>query len=102
MTRYCFSITTNFLRQAIWGDLWEVRKEGRINKDGTTLQDLLYLSGGIKQSAEFQGSRYPVLETWFGKACSSPTRTILRTIKIMPNIEMTVSKHIILRPYDQV
>ena len=32
----------------------EVRKEGKITKyGGMTLQDLLYLSGGIKQSAEF-------------------------------------------------
>ena len=33
----------------------EVRKEGKVNKyGGMTLQDLLFLSGGLKQSAEYR------------------------------------------------
>ncbi|MBK8493548.1 MAG: SLBB domain-containing protein [Chitinophagaceae bacterium] len=83
----------------------EVRKEGRINKyGGMTLQDLLYLSGGIKQSAEFGRIEISsIVDLDSAKGMQQPTRTILRTIKIMPNIEMdSISKHIILRPYDQV
>ncbi len=83
----------------------EVRKEGKVNKyGGMTLLDLLYLSGGIKQSAEFGRIEIAsVVDIDSAKGMQQPTRTVLRTIKISPNMELdSVSKSILLRPYDQV
>jgi polysaccharide biosynthesis/export protein len=83
----------------------EVRKEGKINKyGGMTLQDLLYLSGGIKQSAEYGRIEISsVVDIDSAKGMQQPTRTVLRTIRISPNLEIdSISKNIVLRPYDQV
>lgn len=83
----------------------EVRKEGKVNKyGGMTLQDLLYLSGGIKQSAEYGRIEISsVVDIDSAKGMQQPTRTILKTIRISPNLEIdSVSKNITLRPYDQV
>ena len=61
----------------------EVRKEGKVNKyGGMTLQDLIYLSGGIKQSAEYGRIEISsVVDLDSAKGMQQPTRTILRTIK---------------------
>ena len=83
----------------------EVRKEGKVNKyGGMTLLDLLYLSGGIKQSAEFGRIEIAsVIDIDSAKGMQQPTRTVLRTLKISPNMELdSVSKSILLRPFDQV
>ncbi len=83
----------------------EVRKEGKVNKyGGMTLQDLLYLSGGIKQSAEYGRIEISsVVDLDSAKGMQQPTRTVLRTIKIAPNLELdSISKNIVLRPYDQI
>lgn len=83
----------------------EVRKEGKVNKyGGMTLQDLLYLSGGIKQSAEYGRIEISsVVDLDSAKGMQQPTRTVLKTIKIAPNLEIdSISKSITLRPYDQV
>lgn len=83
----------------------EVRKEGKVNKyGGMTLQDLLYLSGGLKQSAEYGRIEISsVVDIDSAKGMQQPTRTILKTIKVMPNLELdSVSREIILRPYDQI
>lgn len=83
----------------------EVRKEGRVNKyGGMTLQDLLYLSGGLKQSAEYGRIEISsVVDIDSAKGMQQPTRTILKTIKVMPNLELdSVAGKIVLRPYDQI
>lgn len=83
----------------------EVRKEGRVNKyGGMTLQDLLYLSGGLKQSAEYGRIEISsVVDIDSAKGMQQPTRTILKTIKLMPNLELdSVAGKIVLRPYDQI
>jgi polysaccharide biosynthesis/export protein len=83
----------------------EVRKEGKVNKyGGMTLQDLLYLSGGLKQSAEYGRIEISsVVDIDSAKGMQQPTRTILRTLKISPNLEVdSVSGKIELKPYDQV
>lgn len=83
----------------------EVRKEGRISKyGGMTLQDLLYLSGGLKQSAEYGRIEISsVVDIDSAKREQQPTRVILKTIKVSPNLDIdSVSAKIVLKPYDQV
>jgi len=83
----------------------EVRKEGRVNKyGGMSLQDLLYLSGGLKQSAEYGRIEISsVVDIDSAKGMQQPTRTVLRTIKVSPNLELdSVSGSIELKPYDQI
>ncbi len=83
----------------------EVRKEGRVNKyGGMTLQDLLYLSGGLKQSAEFGRIEISsVVDIDSAKGTQQPTRTVLKTIRISPNLELdSVAANIVLHPYDQI
>ena len=83
----------------------EVRKEGKVNKyGGMTLQDLLYLSGGIKQSAEYGRIEISsIVDIDSAKKQQQPTRTVIRTIKVSPDLELdSISAKIIMKPYDQV
>ncbi|MGC4100051.1 SLBB domain-containing protein [Ferruginibacter sp.] len=83
----------------------EVRKEGKINKyGGMTLQDLLYLAGGLKQSAEYGRIEIAsVLDLDSAKREQTPTRVILKQIKVSPNLDIdTASANIVLKPYDQI
>jgi protein involved in polysaccharide export with SLBB domain len=83
----------------------EVRKEGRLNKyGGMTLQDLIYLSGGIKQSAEFGRLEISsIVDIDSAKQASKPTRTIVKSFAIPSNLQLdSASSKIILKPYDQV
>ncbi len=83
----------------------EVRKEGKVNKyGGMTLQDLLYLSGGLKQSAEYGRIEISsVVDVDSAKGMQQPTRTVLKTIKVSPNLDLdSASAKIELKPYDQV
>jgi len=83
----------------------EVRKEGKVNKyGGMTLQDLLYLSGGLKQSAEYGRIEISsVVDIDSAKGMQQPTRTVLKTIRVAPSLDIdSVSAKIVLRPYDQV
>jgi polysaccharide biosynthesis/export protein len=83
----------------------EVRKEGKINKyGGMTLQDLLFLSGGLKQSAEYGRVEIAsVLDLDSAKREQTPTRVMLKQIKVSPNLDIdSVSASIVLKPYDQI
>ncbi len=83
----------------------EVRKEGKVNKyGGMTLQDLLFLSGGLKQSAEFGRIEISsIVDIDSAKKLQQPTRTVLKTIRVSPNLDLdSISAKIELKPYDQV
>ena len=83
----------------------EVRKEGKVNRyGGMTLQDLLYLSGGLKQSAEYGRIEISsIVDIDSAKGMQQPTRTVLKTIRVSPNLDLdSVSAKIELKPYDQV
>lgn len=83
----------------------EVRKEGRVNKyGGMTLEDLLYLSGGIKQSAEFGRLEISsVVDIDSARQNLKPTRTVIRSYAIQPNLTLdSAAAKVLLRPYDQV
>jgi protein involved in polysaccharide export with SLBB domain len=83
----------------------EVRKEGKVRKyGGMTLQDLIYLSGGLKPSAEFGRLEIAsIVDTDSAKQGLKPTRTVVKTYSISSNLELdTASARIVLKPYDQV
>ena len=83
----------------------EVRKEGKVNKyGGMTLQDLIYLSGGLKQSAEYGRIEISsVVDIDSAKGMQQPTRTVIKTISVSPNLELDrASADLVLRPYDQI
>jgi protein involved in polysaccharide export with SLBB domain len=83
----------------------EVRKEGKITKyGGMTLQDLLYLSGGIKQSAEFGRLEISsIVDIDSAKQGLKPTRTVVRSYAILPNLVLdSAAANVMLRPFDQV
>ncbi len=83
----------------------EVRKEGKMRKyGGMTLQDLLYLSGGIKQSAEYGRLEISsIIDIDSARQGLKPTRTIVKAYSIKDNLKIdSVASTIILKPYDQV
>lgn len=83
----------------------EVRKEGKVRKyGGMTLQDLIYLSGGIKQSAEFGRLEISsIVDIDSAKKAIKPTRTIVKKYSIPSDLQLdSASASIILKPYDQV
>ncbi len=83
----------------------EVRKPGKVNRYvGMTLQDLLFLSGGLKQSAEFGRIEISsVLYIDSAKQEQKPTKVSLRQIKISPDLTLdSVSAKLELKPYDQI
>ncbi len=83
----------------------EVRKEGKLRKyGGMTLQDLLYLSGGIRQSAEYGRLEISsVVDMDSAKKSIKPTRTIVKSYAINSNLQIdSAAAKIILKPYDQI
>lgn len=83
----------------------EVRKEGRVRKyGGMSLQDLLYLSGGIRPSAEYGRLEISsIVDMDSAQQGLKPTRTIVRSYAILPNLQLdTAAALVILKPYDQV
>lgn len=83
----------------------EVRKEGHVRKyGGMTLQDLLYLSGGLKQSAEFGRLEISsIVDIDSAKQGLKPTRNIIKSFAIQSNLELdSTAAKVILKPYDQI
>jgi len=83
----------------------EVRKEGKVKKyGGMTLQDLLYLSGGLKQSAEYGRIEISsIINIDSAKSDQTPTRTVMQTMKVLPTLELdSASASYTLKPFDQV
>lgn len=83
----------------------EVRKTGKIKKYGNmTLQDLLYLSGGLKPSAEFGRLQISsIVDVDSARKGLKPTRTVIRSYAIDQNLQLdSAASKIVLKPYDQV
>ncbi len=83
----------------------EVRRPGKQKKyGGMTLQDLLYLSGGIKQSAEFGRLEISsIVDIDSAQQGLKPTRTIVKSYRILPNLELdSAAAKVALKPYDQI
>jgi len=83
----------------------EVRKEGRVRKyGGMSLQDLLYLSGGIRPSAEYGRLEISsIVDMDSAQQGLKPTRTIVKSYAILPNLQLdSAASKVILKPYDQI
>lgn len=83
----------------------EVRKEGRVRKyGGMSLQDLLYLSGGIKPSAEYGRLEISsIVDMDSAQQGLKPTRTVVKSYAILPNLQLdSASAQVQLKPYDQI
>jgi protein involved in polysaccharide export with SLBB domain len=83
----------------------EVRKEGKMRKyGGMTLQDLIYLSGGLRPSAEYGRLEISsVVDIDSAQQNLKPTRTIVKSYSINPNLQLdSASAAVVLKPYDQV
>ena len=83
----------------------EVRQPGKMRKyGGMTLQDLLYLSGGLKPSAEFGRLEISsIVDIDSARKGLKPTRTVVRSYAIDQNLNLdSAAAKIILKPYDQV
>ncbi len=83
----------------------EVRKEGKVKKyGGMTLQDLLYISGGLKPSAEFGRLEIAsIVDIDSAQKGLKPTRTVVKSYGILSNLELdSMAARIPLKPYDQV
>ncbi len=83
----------------------EVRKSGRVRKyGGMSLQDLLYLSGGIKPSAEYGRLEISsIVDMDSAQQGLKPTRTIVRSYSILPNLQLdSAASKVQLKPYDQI
>ena len=83
----------------------EVRKPGRVKKYGQmTLQDLLYLAGGIKPSAEYGRLEISsIVDMDSAQLNLKPTRTIVKSYRILPNLDLdSAAAKVKLKPYDQV
>ena len=83
----------------------EVRKEQKIRKyGGMTLQDLLYLSGGLKPSAEFGRLEISsIVDVDSARKGLKPTRTVVNSYGIDQNLQIDSAAALVyLKPYDQV
>lgn len=83
----------------------EVRKEGHVRKyGGMTLQDLIYLSGGLKQSAEYGRLEISsIVDIDSAKRGLKSTRNLVKSYAIQSNLELdTAASKILLKPYDQI
>ena len=83
----------------------EVRKAGRVSKyGGMTLQDLIYLSGGLKQSAEYGRLQISsIVDIDSAKQGLKPTRTVVKDYSISSNLILdSGAQKVMLKPYDQV
>lgn len=83
----------------------EVRKEGKIRKyGGMTLEDLIYLSGGLKPSAEYGRLEISsIVDLDSAQRGLRPTRTIIKSYSILNNLELdSTARNIQLKPYDQI
>ncbi len=83
----------------------EIRKEGKVKKyGGMTLQDLIYLSGGLKASAEFGRMEIAsIVDIDSAQKGLKPTRTVVKSYSIQSNLDLDSSaSKVILKPYDQV
>ncbi len=83
----------------------EVRLPRKIQRyGGMTLKDLIYLANGLKPSAEFGRIEISsIVDIDSAQQGLKPTKTIVRSYSILPNLEVdSVTQSILLRPFDQV
>ncbi len=83
----------------------EVRKPGRVKKyGGMSLQDLIFLTGGLKPSAEYGRLEISsILNMDSAQKGLNPTRTVMKSYAIQSDLSIdAAAAKVFLMPYDQV
>ena len=83
----------------------EVRKPGRVKRyGGMSLQDLLFLTGGLNPSAEYGRLEISsILNRDSAQKGLNPTRTVVKSYEILSDLSIdSAASKVILMPYDQV
>lgn len=83
----------------------EVRAPGKFQRyGGMTLRDLILFAEGLKPSAEFGRIEVSsVVDIDSAQQGLKPTKTVVRTYTILPNLELdSLTGKILIKPYDQV
>ncbi len=83
----------------------EVRKPGRVKKyGGMSLQDLLFLTGGLNPSAEYGRLEISsIINRDSAQKGLNPTRTVVKSYEILSDLSIdSAASKVILMPYDQV
>jgi Periplasmic protein involved in polysaccharide export len=83
----------------------EVRAPGKFQRyGGMTLRDLILFAEGLKPSAEFGRIEVSsVVDIDSAQQGLKPTKTVVRTYTILPNLELdSLTGKIFIKPYDQV
>ena len=83
----------------------EVRKPGKVRKYGMlSLQDLLFISGGLKPSAEFGRLEISsIVNMDSAQKGLNPTRTIMKSYAIQQDLALDQdATKVLLMPYDQI
>ena len=96
---------TEFNQQEYVEIFGEVRNPGKLKKyEVMTLQDLLYLSGGLKPSAEFGRLEVSsIVDLDLAKKGLTPTKTVVKSYNISSDLSIdSNAAKVILKPYDQV
>ena len=83
----------------------EVRSPGTLPKyGGMTLKDVLYLSNGLKPSAEFGRIEISsIVDLDSAQKGLRPTQTVVKSYSILSNLEVdSVTERVIIKPFDQI
>ncbi|MEO6221301.1 MAG: SLBB domain-containing protein, partial [Ginsengibacter sp.] len=83
----------------------EVRSPGTLPKyGGMTLKDLIYLSKGLKPSAEFGRIEIAsIVDIDSAQQGLRPTQTVVKSYSILSHLELdSVAERVIMKPFDQV
>ena len=82
----------------------EVRSPGTLPKyGGMTLKDVLYLSNGLKPSAEFGRIEISsIVDLDSAQKGLRPTQTVVKSYSILSNLELdSVTERVIIKPFDR-
>ncbi|MEP6595016.1 MAG: SLBB domain-containing protein [Ginsengibacter sp.] len=83
----------------------EVRTPGTLPKyGGMTLKDVLYLSNGLKPSAEFGRIEISsIVDLDSAQKGLKPTQTIVKSFSVNSNLELdSITEKVIIKPFDQI
>lgn len=103
--RVQFFSNSEFGQQPMVDVFGEVRRPGKIRRFGhLTLQDALYLSGGLKPSAELGRVEVSsIVNVDSARQGLNPTRTVVRTFAIQSDLSLdSAAARVLLMPYDQI
>jgi protein involved in polysaccharide export with SLBB domain len=100
-----FFAKSDFSQQQFVEIFGEVRKPGKVIKYGKmSLQDVLFISGGLKPSAEFGRLEISsIVNMDSAQQGLNPTRTVIKSYAIQQDLSLDeAASKVVLMPYDQI